>query len=182
MRAFGCLGVMCACLLVTSCAQDPDWANKAALKIGAVPPDAAQIRARQTADFSNASEVQLLVEATQVLQDLGFTVEESAPRYGVLAGSKNCDATEAPQVVGQLAVTVGLAILGVHYNPVWDTDQVIRATLTTRPVGPHDAMLRVSFERIVTNNQGISRAEQLTEPEFSSGFFDKVRAGLAHGT
>jgi hypothetical protein len=174
--------MLCACLLVTACVHDPDWANKAALKIGAVLPDAAQIRERQTADFPNASENQLLVEATQVLQDLGFTVEESAPRYGVLAGSKNRDATETPQVVGQVALTVGLAILGVHYNPVWDTDQVIRATLTTRPVGLKDAVLRVSFERIVTNNQGITRAEQLTEPEFSSGFFDKVRAGLAHGT
>jgi hypothetical protein len=182
MGAIPRLGTLCACLLVTACVQDPDWANKTALQIGAVPPEAAKIRERQTSDFPNTSEKVLLVEATQVLQDLGFTVEESAPRYGVLAGSKNRDATEAGQVASQVVLTVGLAILGVHYNPVWDTDQVIRATLCTRPAGPHDTVLRVSFERIVTDNHGLSRAEQLTEPEFSTGFFDKVRSGLAHST
>ena len=94
--------------------SDPDWANKAALKIGAVPSDAAEIRERQTADFDNASEKQLLVEATQVLQDLGFTVEESAPRYGVLAGSKDRDATDAEQVATQDALTVRLAVFGAQ--------------------------------------------------------------------
>lgn len=161
------------------CQSDPDWANKAALKIGAPRPDAIEIRARQTASFSVTSEERLLVEATQVLQDLGFTVEESAPRYGVLAGSKERDATETGQVVVQVAATIGLRLLGVHYDPVWDTDQIIRATLTTRPAGAQEATLRISFERIVTNNKGFSRVEELTAPEFSSGFFDKVRVGLA---
>jgi hypothetical protein len=182
MRAVQYVGVLCACVLLTACVQDPDWANKVALNIGAVPPDAAQIRERQTADFPNTSEKRLLIEATQVLQDVGFTVEESAPRYGVLAGSKNRDATEVGQVASQMVLTAGLAVLGVHYSPVWDRDQVIRATLTTRPVGSNEARLRVSFERIVTDNHGLSRAEQLTGPEFSSGFFDKVRSGLAQGT
>ncbi len=164
---------------LAACQGDPDWANKQALVTGAPRANAAEIRDRQTANFPLTSEEQLLVEATQVLQDLGFTVEESAPRYGVLAGSKDRDATEAGQVAGQIALAVGLRLMGVQYNPVWDTDQVIRATLTTRPAGPRDAALRVSFERIVTNNQGISRIEELTAPEFSSGFFEKVRTGLA---
>lgn len=167
-----------ALVVLCSCQPDPEWANKAALKIGAPRPDAAQIRERQTASFSVESEARLLVEATQVLQDLGFTVEESAPRYGVLAGSKDRDATETGQVVGQVALTVGLALMGVHYNPVWDTDQVIRATVTTEPLASHEVRLRISFERIVTNNQGASRVEELTAPEFSSGFFTKVRTGL----
>jgi hypothetical protein len=165
--------------ILSGCAQDPDWANTAALEIGAPRIDAAQIRDRQTIMLSGVSERDLLIEATQVLQDLGFTIEESAARFGVLAGSKDRDATEAGQVAGQIALMIGLALLGAQYNPVYDTDQVIRATLTTNPVGASDASLRVSFERIVTNNQGISRAEELSAAEFSSGFFDQVRAGLA---
>ncbi len=159
--------------------QDPDWANKAALQIGAPRPDAAAIRERQTASFTQTNEQNLLLETTQVLQDIGFTVEESVARYGVLAGSKDRDATESGQVAGQVALTIGLALLGVRYNPVWDTDQVIRTTVTTQPRGLQEAILRVSFERIVTNNQGGSRVEQLTEPEYSTGFFEKIRAGLA---
>lgn len=164
---------------LSACAQDPDAANRAALEIGAPRPDAAAIRARQSAVFEGVSEERLLIEATQTLQDLGFTIEESAPRYGVLAGSKDRDATEAGEVATQIALTVALALLGASYNAVYDTDQVIRATLTTQPVGSRDAQLRVSFERIVTTNQGVSRAEELTESEFSSGFFAQVREGLA---
>jgi len=171
------LGLL-ALTLLPACQPDPGWANKVALTIGAMRPDAAEIRERQTTRFHVASEQRLLVETTQVLQDLGFTIEESAPRYGVLAGSKDRDATEAGQVVGQVALTVGLALLGVQYNPVWDTDQVIRATVTTQPTGPGEAQLRISFERIVTNNKGFSRIEELTAPEFSSGFFEKIRTGL----
>jgi hypothetical protein len=165
--------------LMPACQTDPEWANKAALELGAPRSDRAAIRERQTAIFHGTSEERLLVEATQVLQDLGFTIEESAPRFGVLSGSKDRDAVEAPQVVGQIALTVGLALLGIQYNPVWDTDQIIRVTLSTRPSGARDAVLRVSFERIVTNNQGISRVEELTSSEFSSGFFEQVRQGLA---
>ena len=169
-------------LFVAACQTDPEWANKAALQIGAPRVDAGLIRGRQTAVFQGTSEERLLVEVTQVLQDLGFTIEESAPRFGALAGSKDRDAVEAPQVVAQVALTVGLALLGVRYNPIWDTDQIIRATLTTRPSGARDSALRVSFERIVTDNQGMSRVEQLTAPEFSTGFFDKVRQGLGTRT
>jgi len=168
--------------IVPACQTDEEWANRTALQTGAQRIDAPAIRSRQTATFFRTSEERLLVEATQVLQDLGFTIEESAPRYGVLAGSKDRNAVEAPQVVAQVALTVGLAVLGVRYNPVWDTDQVIRTTLSTRPAGASDATLRVSFERIVTNNQGISRVEELTAAEFSSGFFEQIRQGLARQT
>lgn len=162
--------------------QDPQWANRAALEIGAPRANAAEIRARQTQVFPVPSEERLLVEATQVLQDLGFTVEESAPRFGVLAGAKDRDAVETPQVVAQVALTIAFALLGAQYNPVYDTDQIIRATLSTRPVEGGQVMLRVSFERIVTNNQGQSRVEILTAPEFSAGFFEQVRAGLVRNT
>lgn len=178
----GVSGIAVAALAIAlSGCQDPDWANKAALQIGAPRPNAAQIRERQTERFPVTSEERLLGEATQVLQDLGFTIEESAPRYGVLAGSKNRDATETGQVVGQIALSLGLALLGVSHTPVWDTDQVIRATLTSQKLGARDAALRVSFERIVTDTQGNSRVEELTAAEFSSGFFDRVRAGLRPG-
>lgn len=182
MPRLRCLFLAIPLLTSLAACQDPEWANKAALQTGSPRTDAIQIRERQTARFDTASEERLLVEATQVLQDLGFTIEESAPRFGVLAGSKDRDATEAPEVVGQIALTIGLALLGARYDPTWDTDQVIRATLSTTPVGPREYTLRVSFERIVTNNKGQSRVEELTAPEFSTGFFEQVRTGLVRNT
>lgn len=170
-----------AAVPLVGCQPDPEWANREALRIGAPRTNAAEIRERQTGRFQVGSEERLLIEATQVLQDLGFTIEESVARYGVLAGSKERDATETGQVVGQIALTVALALLGARHNPVYDTDQVIRATITTRRISAHESMLRVSFERIVTTNQGTSRVEELIEPEFSEGFFERVRQGLGRG-
>ena len=164
--------------ILSGCGHDPNRQNEAALRIGAPRVNASEIRARQTQVVA-ATEQRALVEATQVLQDLGFTVEESAPHAGVLAGSKDRDATEAGQVAAQVALTVAAAFLGVRHQPIWDTDQVIRVTLTTQPLGLRESGVRVSFERVVTNNQGLSRMEELTGPEFSTGFFDRVRSGLA---
>lgn len=179
MKLHGFAAALTCAGLLSACVPPPDYANTEALRIGAPRLDAAQIRDRQTMRFDGVTEQALLIEATQVLQDLGFTIEESVSKYGVLAGSKDRDAVETGQVVGQIALTVAFALLGAQYNPVYDTDQVIRATLTTRPVGAKDAQLRVSFERIVTTNQGLSRAEELTAPEFSTGFFEQIRSGLA---
>ena len=82
--------------LLAGCVQsDPEWANKLAMTQGAPRADAAAIRERQSAVFEGVEERALLLEATQTLQDLGFTIEESASRYGVLAGSKDRDAIEA---------------------------------------------------------------------------------------
>ena len=181
MRRRG-LTIVLGLVVLAGCQQpNPNWANEAAIKIGAPRPDAAAIRAQQTVHLDGVAEKAVLLEATQVLQDLGFNVEESAPAYGVLAGSKERDATETGQVAGQVALTVGLALLGVRYNPVWDTDQVVRVTLTTRPVQKRDTDLRVSFERIVTDTQRVSRVELLTDAELSKGFFEKIRNGLGRG-
>lgn len=173
----------CICTLVGSAAllagcESPGWQNDLALRVGAPRPNASEIRVRQS-DQVASDKQRTLVEATQVLQDLGFTIEESAPQIGVLAGSKDRDATEAGQVAAQVALTIAAAVVGVRYQPVWDTDQVIRATLTTRPHGRRETGVRVSFERVVTNNQGVSRMEELSEAEYSSGFFNKVRSGIA---
>jgi hypothetical protein len=166
---------------LAACApQNPNWANELALRAGAPRPDAPLIRERQSTRLKLRDEVALLSEVTQVLQDLGYTVEESAPELGVLAGSKERDATEAGQVAAQIAVTVGLALLGVRYQPIWDKDQLIRVTVSTLPQPAQgDVRLRVSFERIVVNNPGQARAEMLDGAEFSHGFFQQVRSGLA---
>ncbi len=155
-------------------------ANDIAMRVGAPPQNAPEIRELQSARFDTIDERQLLADATQVLQDLGFSVDESAPQMGVLAGSKNRDATEAGQVAAQIALTVVAAAFLVAYVPTWDTDQTIRATLTTRPLpGSRQILLRAWFERIVRNNQGHARVEPLLMPDMHREFFQALRNGIA---
>lgn len=134
----------------------------------------------QIARFDTTSEIQLLSDATQALQDLGFTVIESAPRAGVLAGAKQRDATEAGQVAAAVALSVAVAFLGVVSTPTWDTNQIILVTLTTRPLpATRQTELRASFERVVFTNRGGQRAEALDQPEMHREFFNILRSGMA---
>ena len=165
-----------AAALVAGCVNH----NEIAMQVGAPPAEAAQLREIQTARFDTPDEMLLLTEATQVLQDLGFGVAESAPQMGVLTGSKSRDAVEAGQIAAQIALTVVAAAFLVAYVPTWDQNQVIRVTLTSQPVPQsRQTQLRASFERVVTSNRGEVRAEPLPQPEMHQEFFTMLRNGMA---
>jgi hypothetical protein len=155
-------------------------ANEVALQVGAQRENAAELRQIEVSRFDTVDEVVLLSEATQVLQDLGFSVDESAPQVGVLAGRKTRDATEAGQVAAQIALTVVAAAFLVAYAPTWDATQVIRVTLTSQPLPEaRQTQLRASFERLVANNRGEMRVEPLQQPEMHQEFFQMLRNGMA---
>ncbi|HZH45455.1 MAG TPA: hypothetical protein VEY31_02360, partial [Roseococcus sp.] len=80
----------------------------------------------QTLSLPETNEAQVLIEATQVLLDLGFALDETSSALGVLVGSKQRDATEAGQVAAAIALSVVSALLLVPVQPIWDRDQTIR--------------------------------------------------------
>ncbi|EKV30501.1 hypothetical protein C882_4460 [Caenispirillum salinarum AK4] len=129
-------------------------------------------RQRQTRHFDTLEEEKLLSASAAVLQDLGFSLDESETDLGVIVGSKDRDATEAGQVVGAVVVAV---LFGVA-TPI-DDRQKIRVSLVTRPL-PGDGertAVRVTFQRIVWNTQNVvSRAEPLDDPELYQEFFDRL--------
>jgi len=152
-------------LLLTSC-------------IETIPPEALIFskdtlanRQLQTRKFDTKSEKELLTAASGVLQDLGFNLDESAPGVGVLVGSKNRDATDS----GQVVAAVALAVLFGSNMPI-DKEQKIRASLITRPSETGKGhLLRVTFQRIVWNTQGVvSKIEPINEPLIYQEFFEKL--------
>ncbi len=144
-----------------------------------IPEDALQLtpeslaqRQAQTRRFDTTDEAMLLSASAAVLQDLGFNLDESETKLGLIVASKDRDATEAGQVVGAVFIAV---LIGVSV-PI-DKRQKIRASLVTRPFGESgDKMaVRVTFQRVVWNNAGkISKSEALTEPELYQEFFSKL--------
>ena len=163
--------VLCP-FLVLGC-QDP---NEIALKIGAPSQSAAKIRAFEIRQFDDIPSIDLLTAGASTLQDLGFTITESAPDVGVLVAEKQRDAKEAGQIAGQVALTIGLALLGGLYSPVWDETQSIHVTLVISPgAGGQDQQIRVSFDRYVTNNRGQQwRTELIDDPKIYQAFYDKI--------
>jgi hypothetical protein len=130
----------------------------------------------QTRRF-DTDEKTLLSASAAVLQDLGFNLNESETKLGVIACSKQRDATSAGQVAGAVIV----AILTGSVTPV-DKEQLIRASLITRPIHIDETdkskcqtAVRITFQRIVTNNQGlITRREGINEAGIYQEFFDKL--------
>ena len=144
-----------------------------------IPPEALKLtkesleqRQLQTRRFDTRDEGKLLSASSAVLQDLGFTLDESETKLGLLVASKDRDATEAGQIAAAIVVAV---LLGVAMPT--DTKQKIRVSLITRPLGQNkkSMIVRVTFQRMVwnTNNQ-ISQLEQLVDPKLYQEFFEKL--------
>ena len=145
-----------------------------------IPKDALKLsseslekRTLQTRKYEGISEVDMLSASAGVIQDLGFNIDESETKLGLIVGSKERDATETRQVVGSV-----LAALFLGASTVIDDEQKLRMSLVVRPVQYNDDskhFVRVTFQRTVWNTQGqISRVESLDDPEMYQEFFDKL--------
>ena len=144
-----------------------------------IPKEALQLtheslaqRQAQTRRYDTSDENMLLSASAAVLQDLGFNLDESETKLGLVVASKDRDATEAGQVIAAIFIA---ALFGAPV-PI-DRRQKIRASLVTKPFGETgDQMsVRITFQRIVWNDQGqVSKTEALTEPEIYQEFFSKL--------
>lgn len=139
-------------------------------------PDSLERRQLQTRRIDGISEKDLLNASAGVLQDLGFNIDESETKLGVIVASKDRSAVTATQVAGAVA----MALLGA-YMPV-DKTQKIRVSLVTRKMLdsngsplPNTHQLRITIQRLVwnTDNQ-ISRIESIEEPLIYEEFFERL--------
>ena len=152
--------------LAAGCATVP----KDALRL---EPDSLEKRQLQTRRFDGIAEPDLLAASAGVLQDLGFNLDESESRLGLIVASKQRSAVEAGQVAG----AVLLAFLGV--NASWDRTQRIRVCLVARPASDEPEnrshFVRVTFQRTVWNTaNAITRVEAVEEPGIYEEFFQKL--------
>jgi hypothetical protein len=165
------------CLLALAGCQNY---NDVALQVGAAPKQAVDLRSFEMRRYDATSDATLLAAATATLQDLGFTITESAPVVGVVVGSKQRDATESGQVAGQVVLTVAMALLGTVNNPTWDESQEIHVTVVSSPVDNSAARdVRVAFDRYITNNhRQLWKTELVTDKQIYSEFFDRLGTAL----
>jgi hypothetical protein len=118
------LAVAVACLAVlASCA--PRIPKDALL----LAPENLKDREMQSRYFETGSEQMMLSASAQVLQDLGFNLDESETALGVIAASKHRDATDG----GQIAASIVLGLFTGIYAPT-DRDQFIKVSLVTKPI------------------------------------------------
>lgn len=159
------IGILVLCSLAASCVIIPKNAFK-------LSPTSIEDRQQQTRLFETQNELELLIAGTGVLQDMGFSLDESEKDLGLITASKTVDATDA----GQIVAAIFVAALTGSNMPI-EKEQKIRVSLVTRPSTKNkDSYLaRITFQRIIWNTQGqISRVETLKDPELYQAFFDKL--------
>lgn len=155
-----------AALLAGACQQT---IPKEALQLSA---ESLEDRQLQTRRFETGDETKILQASAALLQDLGFTLEESETKLGLIVGSKDRDATNP----GQVAMVFLVALLGGGAMP-HDRNQKMRASVVTRPIGEDKTQMavRVTFQRVVWNTQGqVTKAERINDPEVYLEFFSKL--------
>ena len=125
-------------------------------------------RQLETRYFETNDEKSILTASAQVLQDLGFSIEESETKLGLITGSKE---REPYSTCGK--VLVALAILGG--SKVYDTKQKIYVTLvSTKNATKRGYNIRVEFARVIWDNTNRSRIEKIQDHETYQTFFDKL--------
>ena len=158
-------GALVCALVLAACQQS---VPKEALQLS---PDSLQRRQAQTRVFETSDEAEILSASAALLQDLGFTLDESEVDLGVIVASKNRDATEVGQVVGAVAVAV---LFGARMAV--DDQQRIRAALVTRKLEDRRGYaVRLTMQRIVWNTDGqVSKTEPIDDEQIYQEFFDKL--------
>jgi hypothetical protein len=139
-------------------------------------PEALAQRQIQTKKYETTDEVKILSACAGLLQDMGFNLDESESKLGLISASKKRSAVDG----GQIALSLLMAVLTGVASPT-DKEQTMRVSVVTRPVGenPEYIAVRVTFQRIVVNDQNqVSKSESLTDPSIYQEFFDKLSKSI----
>ena len=160
-------------LVLTSCGSS---IPKGAFKL---TPELLQKRVLKTRKYEGISEVDILSASAGVLQDLGFNLDESETKLGLIVGSKERDATEIGQEVWWW--TKALLLKWTAFTDETDDYQKFRASVVIRVIRPISKdndkthYVSVTFQRIVWDTADkITKQETLDEPEIYQEFFDRL--------
>jgi len=141
-----------------------------------VTPEMLAQRQLETRRYDGIKEDDLLLACANLLQDLGFQMESSEPRLGVLTVNKQRSATNASEIIA----SVILAMLTGKPTP-YSKDQSIRAALVVSPVygsngtaSSDSYYVRITVQRLVRRTDNSVYVETLRDPKLYEGFYEKL--------
>jgi hypothetical protein len=161
------ISVIFLCIGFVGCASVPT---------GFLKPDESALEKRQLQmrQYETTNEEQILTAVASVLQDLGFTLDNSETKLGFVAASKKADATDAGQIF-LVALLAGSNAVGNC-----DASQVVKASVITKPsIDEKKIAVRVTFQRIVWNMRGqINKVESINDKEIYQKFYDSLSKSI----
>lgn len=150
---------------IAGCVNMPD-------NLLATSPKSMERRQIESRKFAGIAEVNLASAVGAVIQDLGFTLEGSETKLGLIVAHKDRDAVQA----GEVAAAVVIALLGGR-NTAISRDQKIRVSVVVLPTADkvkESWQVRATFQRIVTRTDNTQFAETLEDPKLHTEFFEKL--------
>jgi len=167
-------------------------------------PESLKLRQLQTRRIEGIEENALLAASAGVLQDLGFNIDESETRLGVIVASKDRSALDLGDAAEDLLVdslveaaldAMFSALFGDHFDDdddedgediVYDVTQKIRISVVTRPAldssgqRRQDAqVIRITIQRLVWDSEGeLSHTESIEDPKVYQKFFDRLSKSI----
>jgi hypothetical protein len=191
-------GLVALCsLLAAGCSTVPDQTME-------LSPESLKLRQLQTRRIEGIEENALLAASAGVLQDLGFNIDESETRLGVIVASKDRSALDLGDAAEDLLVdslveaaldAMFSALFGDHFDDdddedgediVYDVTQKIRISVVTRPAldssgqRRQDAqVIRITIQRLVWDSEGeLSHTESIEDPKVYQKFFDRLSKSI----
>ena len=141
-----------------------------------LPENYQAARQMETRRFEAKNEEQILTAAAGVIQDLGYTIDESETDLGIITAIKDREAGSAAQKA--MAIMIA-ASAGKNTQPVYDVRQRVYLSLvSTKSKTNPGYNVRVKFGRVVWDNTGDSRVQSLESENMYSEFFDKLSQSL----
>jgi hypothetical protein len=137
-----------------------------------LPAASLEVRQQQTRRFKEIDEAQLLAASAGVLQDLGFSLDESEVDLGLIVASKHSAVADS-----KVTDLLRLMALLTDADIVLDKEQRIRASLVSWPVSGTEQQfyVRVTFQRIVRNTDNdITKQQSLNDPVLYQMFFERL--------
>jgi hypothetical protein len=132
-------------------------------------PETLRNRQLQTRIFETNDEMQVLTASAALLQDLGFTINKSEVKCGVIVASRYRD----------LRPNYGVILLKDFIKEPYNTHQKVIASLVTRPLDDRRTAVRVTFQHMVwRSDKRMAKNEQINEPEIYRQFFSKLSKSL----
>lgn len=168
MRMFLIL-FLASTILLTGCESIPK-------DVLSLSPESLAHRQMQARKYETKDEAAILVASAGLLQDMGFNIDESETKLGLISASKTRSAVNAGQVAGAVLV----ALLGGGAMPI-DDKQTMRASVITRSVGEQGEYfaVRVTFQRIVWDTHGrATKSESIIDSAVYQEFFEKLSKSI----
>ena len=132
-------------------------------------PETLRDRQLQTRTFETDDEMQVLTASAALLQDLGFNINKSEVKCGVIVASRYRD----------LRPSYGVIMLKNFLKEPYNTHEKVMASLVTRPLDDKRTAVRVTFQHMVwRSNKTMAKNEQINEPEIYRQFFSKLSTSL----